>query len=337
MPANRRSGATAATLATLSVLVVGPALAQTAPAPLAIERDPPIATRPVFTPPVVVPPAMPGAPAGVTGTPVPPQPIPVPAGPGPVAVPPAPAPTPIAPPIVPPPQASSHPAAAPVPVAAPPSEAPAVVPAPAAPAPVPVPTAPTTELAPAPAPTVPPVAEPSVPQTIAPTPAPAPVAPPAAPAPKPPAVVEDVLVPERPVIFVTGTTTWEASEQKLDKVFVSLGEAVKKLGATPVGGPLVEYIETDSDDVGFRAMVPLAAEPKGKLPKGVKVGRSPGGKALKFRHSGPIDDLEEVYARIDDELLARNVDGKIILEEYDADALASPEDRSVLDIYVFTR
>ncbi|MCE1235372.1 MAG: GyrI-like domain-containing protein [Hyphomicrobiales bacterium] len=132
-------------------------------------------------------------------------------------------------------------------------------------------------------------------------------------------------------------TTWEKSEDRMSAVFGDLAKAAKKLGVEGNGGPLVEYIESDSDDVGFRAMLPIAAPPKGKLPKSVKVGSSPAGRALRFHHDGPIDDLEEVYARIDDELTKRGLDTRAIVEEYDVDALASPEDRVVIDVWVFLK
>jgi effector-binding domain-containing protein len=86
-------------------------------------------------------------------------------------------------------------------------------------------------------------------------------------------------------------------------------------------------------------MLPLAAAPKAdaRLPKGVKVGQSPAGRALEFRHDGPIDDLEEVYARIDDEMSRLGLEAKSILERYDVNALGSEEDRTVLDVWVLVK
>lgn len=362
----------------------GAGLAQVSPGgvpQLAIEREPPTATKPVFAPPIVVPPAVSGGVAGVTAPPVPPQPIVVPPGPGPVAVPvPPQAPVTVAPivppapvsgaaaaPVAPAPQAAqaSPPAsggsagnetAPTTPPAPPSSESPAPVPAPQIP-PQPTPPGPTPPSGPIPvepAPVAP--AAPTAPNVPAdPTPAPAPAAPPlqSAPAPvsppAPPSVpaetpapkakltIEQVTVDVRPAIFVTGTTTWEKAETVFDKVFQDLGEAVGKLGVKPISGPVVEYVETDDDSIGYRAMVPLAAAPKGKLPKGVKVGETRGGKALLFRNEGPLEDLEEVYSRIDDELAKRNLDTAVIVEAYDEDALASPEDRSILHIWVLIK
>ncbi|NLH83175.1 MAG: GyrI-like domain-containing protein, partial [Phyllobacteriaceae bacterium] len=163
-------------------------------------------------------------------------------------------------------------------------------------------------------------------------------APTTAPAPAPdPFRVEEETVGPRPALFMTGVTTWEKAEEQLGGVFAKLGEAAAKLGVDKHGAPLVEYIESDSDDVGYRVLVPVEALPKGKPPKGVKTGQTPAGKALRFRHEGPIEDLEEIYARIDDEVTKRGVDVRSIVEQYDEDALASPEDRVVVDVWVFLK
>ena len=352
---------------------------------LAIEREPPTATKPVFAPPIVVPPAVPGAAAGVTAPPVPPPPILIPPGPGPVAVPvPVQSPVTVAP-IVPPAPVSGAAAApvAPAPQAAqasppasggsagsdpaptqppvpPSSEPPTSVPAPAPapqipsqptpPGPTPpsgpiavesapvvpaAPTAPAEAPKPAPAPDTPPLQ--SAPAPVSPPPPPSAPTETPAPAPKAKLIIEEVTVDVRPALFVTGTTTWEKAETLFDKVFQDLGEAVGKLGVTPTSGPIVEYVETDDDSIGYRVMVPIKAAPKGKLPKGVKVGETRGGKALLFRNEGPLEDLEEVYGRIDDELAKRNLDNAVIVEAYDEDALASPEDRSILHIWVLIK
>lgn len=354
-----RMGLTSAASGLAMLAVTGAAVAQTSGMPtLAIERQPPIGIQPVAPAPVLVPQV--SGPPMVTQPPAVPAPVVVPPGPPPVAVPTPIAPSPVFSPETPKTQGSSTPkpaepkpaegASEPKPEAAKPADPAASAPAPAAP-PAAAPAEP-----PAATPVAPPVAAPK-PEAPAATPAPAPAPgpapapaqpvvplaePPATPAPAPEATetgptTEEVDMTPRPVLFVTGVTTWDQAEEKLGSVFATLAQAAKKLGIAEPGAPLVEYIESDSDDVGFRAMLPVSAPPKGKLPKGVKAGQSPGGKALRFRHNGPIDDLEEVYGRIDDELAKRGVEAKTILEQYDGDALASPEDRVVVDVYVFVK
>ena len=309
----RLTGAASA-LAMLGLTGV-PATAQTVPS-LAIEREPPIATRPTPSAPILVPqpsgPPMVAPPVGVT-------PMVVPPGPPPVVVPEPPRPGPMFVPETPNIQGSSAPVHAPPPPAAAETPKPVAPPPPPAAAEAPKPVAPVAEPPAGPAPVPVPVPETTVP----------------AEAPQP--MTEEIEVAPKSVLFVTGVTTWDQAEEKLGGVFATLAQAAKKLGIADHGAPLVEYLESDSDDVGFRAMLPVSSLPKGKLPKGVKAGQSPSGKALKFRHNGPLDDLEEVYGRIDDELAKRGIEAKTILEQYDEDALASPEDRVVVDVYVFVK
>jgi len=294
-----------------------------------IEREPPAATKPIAPAPLLVPQSS-GVPMPATPTP-PPAPVVIPPGPAPVAVPPSPVPGPVFTPATPSVQGSSAPttdAAKPAPSATEPAKpAPAEAAKPEAPTAPPV-APPTTEPAPPPASTQP--VPPAAPSAEAPVPAPV------APAPDK-FLVEEVTVAPRPALFVTGVTTWEKAEEQLGGVFAKLGEAATKLGIDKHDGPLVEYIESDSDDVGYRVLLPVDTLPKGKLPKGVKTGQTPAGKALRFRHDGPIEDLEEVYGRIDDEVTKRGVDVRAIVEQYDGDALGSPEDRVVVDVWVFLK
>lgn len=331
-----RTGLMSAASGFAMLAVAGAAVAQTAPGVpmLAIERQPPVGTQPVAPAPVLVPQT--SGPPLAAQPPIAPPPIVVPPGPPPVVVPEPVKPSPVFVPEAPKVQGSSAPKPAATPTEPKPTEpkppapsepvTPPAAPPPSTPEPVPA----------APAPSVP---TPAPTQPVAP-----PAEPPVAPAPTPemlqpaPAITtEEVDVVPRAVLFVTGVTTWDQAEEKLGGVFATLAQAAKKLDIADHGAPLVEYIESDSDDVGFRAMLPVSAVPKGKLPKGIKAGRSPGGKALKFRHNGPLDDLEEVYGRIDDELAKRGVEAKTILEQYDEDALASPEDRVVVDVFVFLK
>lgn len=263
---------------------------------------------------------------------------PAPAAPAPAvtapAVTPAPAPAPAAAPA----PAEAPKPAEPAPAAAAPAPTPAPTPAPAAPAaeaPKPAAPAPTTA-APAPAPAAPAApakpaeaapAAPAQPQTAAPAPAPAkPVA-------TPP---EEVDLPARPVLSYEGTGQWEEAEDKLGAAFEALAIAAKKAGVKPAGAPLVQYVESDENGFSFVVMLPVDKAPaKGKLPKGIKSETSPAGPALRFSPNVAGDDLEEVYARIDDYLTSKGLTLSTMVEEYGEDAIASPEDRVVVDVYVF--
>ena len=220
------------------------------------------------------------------------------------------------------------------PAAAAPAAAPAapVTPAPAAPAAqAPAPAAPAAT-APAQAQPAPAQAAPAAP---APPPAAAPAPAPGKAAAQPP---EEVDLPERPVLSYEGSGAWEEAEDKLGTAFEQLAIAAKKVGVKPDGAPMVQYVESDDTGFSFVVMLPIDKAPaKGKpLPKGIKSEVSLSGPALRFSPSAAGDDLEEVYARIDDYLTTKGLALSTMVEEYGDDAIASPEDRVVVDIYVFT-
>jgi effector-binding domain-containing protein len=254
------------------------------------------------------------------------------------------------------PAAPSAPAAAEAPKPAAPAPAAAEAPKPATPAPAEAakPAAPAQAAPAAPAP----AAEAAKPAAPAPAAAPAEAAKPAAPAPaeaaKPAAPAdeaapaapapdsaeatppEEVDLPERPVLAIEGHGSWEEAEDKLGNAFEQLAIAAKKAGVKPDGAPLVEYVESDENGFSFVVMLPVDKAPgKGKLPKGVKADVSPSGPALRFSPSAAADDLDAVYARIDEYIAANGLTVTTTIEEYGEDAIASPEDRVVVDIYVF--
>ena len=233
------------------------------------------------------------------------------------------------------PAEASQPAATPAPASAP-TPAPAAAEAPK-PTEVPQPAAaPAPASAPAPAaseaakPTAPAGAagagQAAPPSAAAPAPAPDKAA-----APPP----EEVDLPERPVLSVEGKGAWEEAEDKLGGAFETLAIAAKKAGVKPAGAPLVEYVESDDAGFSFVVMLPIDKVAKGKLPKGVKAGVSPSGPALRFTPSVTTDDLDEVYARIDAYLTQNGLTLATMIQEYGEDAIASPEDRVVVDVYVF--
>ncbi|WP_333826046.1 GyrI-like domain-containing protein [Pinisolibacter sp.] len=249
--------------------------------------------------------------------------------------------------------APAAPAPAPAAAEAPKPAAPAEV-APAAPAPAEAAKPATPAPAEAAKPAEPaPAAEAAKPAAPAPAAAPAEAAKPAAPAeagkpaapdeaaaPAPDsaevAPPEEVDLPERPVLAIEGHGAWEEAEDKLGNAFEQLAIAAKKAGVKPDGAPLVEYVESDENGFSFVVMLPVDKAPgKGKLPKGVKADVSPAGPALRFSPSAAADDLDAVYSRIDEYLAANGLTVTAMIEEYGEDAIASPEDRVVVDIYVF--
>ena len=98
----------------------------------------------------------------------------------------------------------------------------------------------------------------------------------------------------RPVAKLRGQGTWADGLKTLSDAIANVRIAASKAGLTVDGRPLVAFTETDDNGFHFEAMLPLTKPPeaKTKLDNGVEVGASPAGKALKFQHRGPYEEIE---------------------------------------------
>jgi effector-binding domain-containing protein len=184
-------------------------------------------------------------------------------------------------------------------------------------------------------------AQPAPPAAEAPKPGEAAPAPGTAQQPAPPAEIVvappvTVTLVARPVLFVTGKSNWDDAEASLGQSLNSIFAAIGKANLKAAGPAMIEYLDSSDDDFQFKAMVPLETTPKSSPSKDVKVGQSPAGPALKFVHQGSFEDLEEVYNRIDDYLVAKSLTMKKVFEEYETDPGTTAPDKMVTNIYVVT-
>jgi effector-binding domain-containing protein len=188
----------------------------------------------------------------------------------------------------------------------------------------------------APAPTTPPAASP----------------PPAAPAPGAPSIAQQppdesavdaaqiVEVPARPVALIRGNAAWDDGFKAITGALTQIQSEMNKAGLAASGHPFTVFVETD--DAGFRyeAMIPLDKAPEGKseLTSDIKIGASPSGKAMKFQHRGPYDDIDATYEAITAYLDEKNIEAQnLFIEEYLTDP-KTPDDASLeVDIYVFIK
>ncbi|MFL5234743.1 MAG: GyrI-like domain-containing protein, partial [Microvirga sp.] len=107
-------------------------------------------------------------------------------------------------------------------------------------------------------------------------------------------------------------------------------------GITPAGRPIAVFVQTD--DIGFRydAMIPIERAPEGRpnLTPEIRFGTTPSGRALRFVHKGPYDDIDSTYETVTAYLDAKNIEVKdSFVEEYVSD-LNSADD-SNLEINIF--
>jgi effector-binding domain-containing protein len=166
----------------------------------------------------------------------------------------------------------------------------------------------------------------------------------AVPAPMPPAPSplktgdafgEQVVLPERTIIYLKGHTNWDTAFDTLVEAFKSLNEYFDKQGLKANGLPLTIYTETDDTGFSFEAALPVAKAPDNP-PKGdIAVGQAPSGKALKFVHRGSYDAMDSTYEAITNYLDDKGLEAKdLFVEEYGSDPVTTAPDKLVVNVFV---
>jgi len=172
---------------------------------------------------------------------------------------------------------------------------------------------------------------------------PAPSAP-AAPSQPPPGVPSDAsaatleLTP-RPVAFVHANANWEDGFKTVLGEIAKVNAAIKQAGLAPAGHPFALFLETDDKSFQFEAMVPIAEKPGAKeLTEGVKIGASPGGRAIKFLHRGSYDDIDSTYDLITAFLDEKGLESQNrFIEEYLTETTEPDDSNLEADIYVLLK
>ena len=207
-----------------------------------------------------------------------------------------------------------------------------------APRPGPVETAPLPPPGGALAPSVPAPAPPPIAQ-------PAPAAPPSVgaarptllPSPGDPVDVDEVTLPAKPAAIIGGTSTWDDGFTNLKNVFQRIEQELTRAGISPAGRPLTVFLQTDDISFRYEAMVPIVVAPPSRpaeLPPEIRFGQTPSGRALRFVHKGPYDDIDSTYETITAYLDTKGIIAKDqFIEEYATD-LTDTTDES-LEINVF--
>jgi DNA gyrase inhibitor GyrI len=235
------------------------------------------------------------------------------------------------------------------PAQTPPAAVPEAQPGPQPVQPAPPPPNPVTPQPVEPAPTLPTPAEP---RPVQPPPTlPAPAAPPAQQQtgqPDPDATlagkrgdasdIDEVTLVAKPALRLSGQARWDEGFQRLAESFEALRAEARKAGLPVAGRPLSLFVETTDDGFRFDAMLPVAPPPGWQPPAfgaGVGLGETPTGKALRFLHVAPYDDIDSTYETITAYLDAKSITVKdAFLEEYVSD-LKDPGDPNLeINVYV---
>jgi effector-binding domain-containing protein len=219
------------------------------------------------------------------------------------------------------------------PLPPPPGLAPPPAAAPAAPSPAPIPSAEAPKpAAPAPpaspvqaAPVTPPAAAPGTIGTLAPPPA-------------DPSTPDMVELTSRPAATLQGMSSWDDGYEVLTRSFDKLAAEMAKAGIKVTGKPLATFLETD--DAGFRyeALLPIEAAPPSRpatMAPEVQFGKTPGGKAVRFVHKSPYDDIDSTYEAVSAYLDAKGIEVNDAFTEEYVTLGAGPGDTALeLNIYV---
>ena len=166
---------------------------------------------------------------------------------------------------------------------------------------------------------------------------PAPAAPSPAPSQARPAdpFGEDVTLASKTIVLSKGSANWDSAFDTLVEAFKKIHEALDKQGVKAAGPAMTIYTATDDTGFEFQAGIPVAEAPKGALPEGLAVGKSPEGRALKFIHRGSYDAMDSTYEAITNHLDKKRLEAKdLFVEYYVTDPLTTQEDNLVIEVYV---
>ena len=157
------------------------------------------------------------------------------------------------------------------------------------------------------------------------------------PTPGDPMDVNEVTLPGKPAAMIAGTGSWDEGFATLKGAFAKIEDALKQEGIAPAGRPVTVFLETDDTSFRYQAMVPIAAIPEGRatLTPEIRFGRIPEGKAYRFVHKAPYDDIDTTYETITAYLDAKGILAKdVFIEEYVTDLTDASEE---IEINVFVQ
>jgi effector-binding domain-containing protein len=176
----------------------------------------------------------------------------------------------------------------------------------------------------------PPAAQPAPPPATQPTPPSAgPVAPTADP------FGEEIMLPPRTIVYLSGSGTWDSAFETLVDSFKSVNSFLEQQGIKPAGLPMTVYTATDDTGFSYQAAVPIAAAPATPPRGDISLGQAPAGKMLKFVHRGSYDAMDTTYEAITNFLDTKQLEAQdLFVEEYVTDPVTTPEEKLVVNVFV---
>ena len=149
--------------------------------------------------------------------------------------------------------------------------------------------------------------------------------------------IDEVDLPRRTMAILSGRSSWDDGFKSLFDSFDAIAAELAKAGLKPAGRPLAVFVSTDENGFSFEAMTPVAAAPAdpAKVGGGVRFGDSPSGKAIRFTHKAPYEEIDTTYEAITAYLDSKNITAQdAFIEEYVTDP-KDPSDATLqINIYV---
>lgn len=157
------------------------------------------------------------------------------------------------------------------------------------------------------------------------------------PEPGDPVNVDEVVLQAKSVLILSGTSGWDDGLKNLRAAFARMEADLSKLGLAPRGRPLAVFTQTTDDNFSFEAMIPIdaAPSPAPALSTEMRFGSTPSGKAFRFVHKGPYDDIDSTYETITTYLEAKDLVAKDVFFEEFVNDVADPAGTDLeVNIYV---
>lgn len=149
--------------------------------------------------------------------------------------------------------------------------------------------------------------------------------------------IDEVTLPARPVAILSGRSSWDDGFKSLFDSFDVIAAELAKLGVKPTGRPITVFTSTDENGFSFEAMAPIAAAPADPAAAGggLRFGEAPAGKAIRFTHKAPYDEIDTTYEAITAYLDAKKIAAKdAFIEEYVTDPKDTADASLQINIYV---
>lgn len=155
-----------------------------------------------------------------------------------------------------------------------------------------------------------------------------------------PVDVDEVTLPAKPAAVLAGTSTWDDGFQTLKTAFGRIEAELAKAGIAPAGRPITVFVQTDDNGFRYEAMVPIGRAPEGRpnLTPDIRFGTTPSGRALRFVHKGPYDDVDSTYETVTTYLDAKNIEVQdSFVEEYVTDLTSSEDEDLTVNIFALPK